>query len=309
VTALGTDEHPAVQAWRELGARPPRSVAVELRKKHKKSRVYRLRGAGPRGATVVAKYCLSETAAVERLIYEEILPQLRMSALRCYGSVTRTDGGCWLFLEDAGEGRVSFEDPAHRRLVARWVARLHVEAAELPELDRLPDRGAAHYFALLRAGRREISASLRNRALTAEHLLALRRLASLYERLAAHWASVSAFSSALTPTLVHGDIRRTNVRRRGQRVLALDWEMAGRGIPAVDVVKVDVETYVDEARADRDTAVRLQALGGILRNLDAVDWISPQLSQPWGHIDLMQAYADGLGGAMNVFFAEDGTLD
>lgn len=312
LSAFTLDDHPAVRAWRELGAGSRGRVAVELRKRHKKSSVYRLVGAGLRGATVIAKQCPPETAAVERVVYEEILPKLDLGAVRCYGCVPERDGRCWLFLEDAGEGRISFHDTADRRLVASWFARLHVAAAGLPALERLPDRGPAHYAAQVQAGRLELAKETGDR-LTTEHRRALRELASLYERLTAEWERVAAFGASLPPTLIHRDLRRGNVRTRGGRVLVLDWEMAGRGVVAVDVVRVDVRAYLDAVRTvwalDRETARRLRGLGGIFCNLDAVEWISVQLLQPWGRVDLMQLYAERLAEAMRLFFGKGKSLD
>jgi hypothetical protein len=310
VSGLHAREHPAVRAWRELGRRHTRPVAVELRKERKKSAVYRLLGAGPGGSTVVAKYCNGQTGEVERLIYEEILPRLDVTALRCYGSLPRGDGGRWLFLEDAGEGRLSFENPEHRALAAAWLAKMHVGAAELSEIQRLPDRGSAHYIAQLREGGKRITRGARNRALTKPQRRLLSELGALYDRLAACWPALETLASPLPPTLVHRDLLRSNVRLRdepgGAVVLVLDWEMAGRGIPAVDVLKVDLQTYLDEVRSawslDREAAVWLSGLAEILRILDAIEWISPDLVQPWAglRIDQVRFYAERLAEAMRI---------
>ena len=312
VSTVEGREHPAVEAWRELGRGHLGSVAVEVRKERKKSVVYRLLAAGPGGSTVVAKYCDGATGEIERLIYEEILPRLDVTALRCYGSLRRRDdGGRWLFLEDAGEGRFSFDKPEHRKLAATWLAKMHLGAAELPEIQRLPDRGSTHYIAQLREGRKRITRGARNRALTKEQRTVLSELAALYERLETGWPALETLCSPLAPTLVHRDFQRSNVRLRheggGTAVLLLDWEMAGRGIAAVDVLNVDLATYVDEARAawslERgEAAVWLSGVAEILRGLDAIEWISPDLLRPWAgwRIDQISSYAERLAGAMDV---------
>jgi hypothetical protein len=310
VSGLDVSEHPAAQAWRELGRGHRRPVAVELRKERKKSAVYRLLGAGPRGSTVVAKYCNAETGEVERLIYEEILPHLDLGALRCYGSLVRRDGARWLFLEDAGEGRFSADKLEHRRLTARWLARMHLRAADLPEIERLPDRGSAHYLEQLRQGRKRITRGIRNPALTREQASFLRQLAARYGELETAWPALETVCSPLAPTLVHRDFLRSNVRFRddpgGTRVLVLDWEMAGRGIPAVDVSRVDLRTYLDEVRAvwtlDADAAEWLSGVGEVLRSLDAIEWLAPDLEQPWAgwRIDQIRLPAERLDEALGV---------
>jgi hypothetical protein len=310
VSGVELREHPAVRAWRELGRGHARPAAVELRKKRRKSAVYRLVGAGPRGSSVVAKYCDAETGEVERQIYEELLPRLEVSALRCYGSLLLEDGGRWLFLEDAGEGKSSFEDREHRKLVARWAAAMHLGAATLAELQDLPDRGWAHYVAQLRQGRAWISRGARHPALTTHERTFLRELCAHYDRLEAGWPALTALCSPMPATLVHRDLRRANVRLRdgldGTAVLVLDWEMAGRGIPAVDLCLADVSTYVDEVQAawtlDRTDAARLAAAAEILRGLDAIGWVLPDLvrAPPSWVVDRLRPHAERLSGAMRM---------
>src|ERR1043166_2396831 len=87
IPAADVAGHPAFKAWSALApARtPPERIDVLRRKK--KSAVYRLAGAGPGGSAVVAKRSRPESAAVERTIYAEILPQLALRSLEYYGSV------------------------------------------------------------------------------------------------------------------------------------------------------------------------------------------------------------------------------
>jgi Phosphotransferase enzyme family len=312
VSGVELREHPAVRAWRELGHCRP--VAVELRKERKKSAVYRLVGAGPRGSTVFAKHCDAVTGEVERLIYEEILPRLEISALCCYGFLPGRDGTCWLFLEDAGEGRFSFEQPEHRTLVARWIAAMHVGATGLPAVQELPDRGSAHYLAGLCEGRSLILRGARSAELVQEERAFLGALATRYEQLAAAWPQLERLWSPLAPTLVHRDFLRSNMRLRdeqdGPAVLVLDWEMAGRGIAPVDVLKVDLGTYIDEVRPvwplDRDDAVWLTAAAELLRTLGAVEWLLPDLLGPWPSwaVDRLRPHAERLAGAVSALGLE-----
>ena len=84
--------HTAARAWRRLqpGGEPPR--AIEALGATAQSSVYRLHGMGSTGTSIVAKRSYSSSIRVERVVYEEILPTLSLSALRCYGSVEDEDG-------------------------------------------------------------------------------------------------------------------------------------------------------------------------------------------------------------------------
>src|SRR2546426_8285305 len=75
-------EHPAVYAWSQLGPDRLEPDGVEVLKRKPKSSVYRLTGVGPDGSSIIAKRGRAETARVERMIYEEVLPRLPVPALR-----------------------------------------------------------------------------------------------------------------------------------------------------------------------------------------------------------------------------------
>ena len=85
VTTEGLLGHPAVLAWRQLGAGHAASRSVQTLKEQRKPSVYRLRGARPDWSSVIAKRCWSDRAVLEHTIYTEALPQLPVSALRCHG--------------------------------------------------------------------------------------------------------------------------------------------------------------------------------------------------------------------------------
>src|SRR5207244_4081301 len=72
-------EHRAVRAWAALNPDRvvPESIEVlKFKRLESKSAVYRLNGVAPDGSAVVAKRCRAVTASVERMIYEEFLPQV-----------------------------------------------------------------------------------------------------------------------------------------------------------------------------------------------------------------------------------------
>ncbi len=99
-------EHPAAIAWRKVAPDHGAPDRITKLKETRRSRVYRLHGAGPRGAPVIAKLCTSAGVAIERAIYEDVLPNLPVTALRFYGLLEDSEGH-WLFLEDSGSQKYS----------------------------------------------------------------------------------------------------------------------------------------------------------------------------------------------------------
>ena len=120
-------EHPAVKAWWALQHAPIVPGRIEVLKLKHKIAAYRLVGVGPHGSSVIAKRCRTAKARVERLIYEELLPRVPVSALRSYGFLEEPGGEfCWLFLEEANGELYSPQRDDHRKLAGRWLGTLHV---------------------------------------------------------------------------------------------------------------------------------------------------------------------------------------
>ena len=91
----------------------------------------------------------------------------------------------------------------------------------------------------------------------------------------------------MPPTLVHGDFRPKNAYVRaganGLDLFAIDWETAGWGVPAVDLIGIDLPTYwsvVQPSWPDvrLEDVRRLAAVGRVLRPLAAIRWVSPELA-------------------------------
>src|SRR2546425_10649959 len=119
-------EHRAVKAWNKIAATRFVPERIETLKLKSKSAVYRLTGTGNGHSSLIAKRCPAATASVERMIYEEFLPQLPVPTLRCHGFLPEAQGGCcWLFLEDAGAQTYSPANGEHRALAGRWLATVH----------------------------------------------------------------------------------------------------------------------------------------------------------------------------------------
>ena len=278
--------HAAVAAWRAItpDARDPERIEVLWRRK--KSTTYRLVGAGADGGTIVAQHSQTVKAQVERTVYELILPQLPIPVPRYYGSRTDSPEWAWIFLEDVGDEPYSKTDPAHVALAARWVGAMHTAGAGIAAARSLPDAGPARYLSHLGAGRAMIQACLSNPALTADEMATLRRLVSDLDGLEREWPDIERACTGVSATLVHGDFRPKNahVRQRAGKpeLLAIDWEMAGWGVPAVDLVEIDLPTYWSVVRTDCpgvrfQDMERLRAVGQVFWWLAAIRWMAPGL--------------------------------
>jgi hypothetical protein len=284
-------DHPVVQAWHRVRPHDAAPRAVELVKRKIKSEVWRLVGAAG-GAPLIAKRCLGQTAELERTIYGEILPRLPISSIRCHGWTAEPESEHgWIFLDDAGDVALCKGDRSHRVLAARWLAGLHTSARGVAAVERLPERGPEHYREHLRSGRDRILRHLSNPALTERDRDALRGIVGQLQRVESHWAEVEERCAPLPRTLVHGDFKRKNLRIRAsgdrREVLAMDWEVAGVGIPGPDLIYVDAAAYreaIGEAWPEVDvrSLPTLLKLGHLFRGaLAPIDWKALSLSHRW----------------------------
>ena len=316
MTGATVDEHPATRAWLRLGAGRSAPTRVTALRETGKTAAYRLDGIGPRDAALVAKRSRRAIGAVERLVYEEMLPCLTVGALRYHGSIEEGDA-CWLFLEEAVGDPFSAAIEEHRRLAARWLALLHTSAARAAHPPLLPDRGPAHYLELLRAARRAIGESLDNPAHRASDRPVLDSMVARLGTIEARWDRVGQSCAELPTTLVHGDLQPKNVRVRGdgaRHVLAvMDWETAGWGSPAADLASIAtdaadpvvIDAYVAVARewwpqANVRTLRGAIEAGAIFRQLDAIAWDIAGLRTRWPQRSAacIRVYLSTLTGAM-----------
>ena len=251
--------HPAVVAWRELRPERPTPRYIESVRENENP-IFRMPGVGCGGSGVVAKRCRLSTASIEHTVYDEILPRLPLTTLRCYGFVQEDDEVAWLFLEDAGSMRFSRLVTEQRMLVGRWLALMHTFARSVGAPAGLPERGQRHYLEHLRAARRNIRQNLANPVMSGRDVDLLWSVIALCDELESHWSELEECFEGAPATLVHGDFRAKNVHLRtidsGACVFVLDWETAGWGPPAVDLAPargsfsarhVDIETYVSIA--------------------------------------------------------------
>ena len=290
-------EHPAVRAWRRLAPGSAQPRCITMLREREKGAVYRLDGAGADGSTVVAKHCRTAEGAVERAIYEEILPRLPVTSLRCFGHVAESEGSCWLFLELVEGVRFSPSLESHRVLAARWLAALHTSAADDATAPTLPDRGPAYYLRHLRAARPALASAAANAVAGSEREL-LCDVGAQCDLVEDHWEEVEEWCAAMPSTLVHGDFRPKNVHVKsgaeGLRLVAMDWETAGWGPPAADVASIRgpdgergaLETYASLARErwptlGVDAVLRMVEVGKLFRRLAAIDWCGVTLPHRW----------------------------
>ena len=103
--------HPAARAWCELypGVEPCQITPLRVRKR--KNKIYRIDLVN--GGVVIAKRCGREGAAVERAVYERVLPRAAVPALQYHGFVDEPDGAL------AGDGerheRIGKQDGVAKR--------------------------------------------------------------------------------------------------------------------------------------------------------------------------------------------------
>ncbi len=279
--------HPAVAAWRGLAQDPPDPEHIEVLRQGKKSATYRLVGAGPGGASIIAQRSCMAKARIERIVYERILPRLPVTSPRYYGSRVEDSEFVWLFLEDIGRERFAVTDPSQRALAGRWVGLMHTAATHVAAVRDLPDGGPPRYLDHLRVDLQTIRANLANPALTLDDVATLRRLVSDLERLEAAWAAVEHACTGMPSTLVHGDLQRKNLYIRdgagAPALYVIDWETAGWGVPAADLTKIDLTTYWSAIRPSwpdvrLEDVRRLAVVGRIFLELVGIRWMSPQLA-------------------------------
>jgi len=232
---------------------------------------------GSTGTSIVAKRSYSSSIRVERLVYEEILPTLSLSALRCYGSVEDEDGRAWLFLEDAG-GRPYSEDlPSDRVLAAKWLGAMHAATADRHLAATFPAVELDEYLDCLRLTRTYVLDHLARRDHDGGSGKGFQRILDHLDGLERCWCSIVTTWGQMPHCLVHRDFIRSNVRVRdgasGSTLHVIDWGRAAWGVPATDLAGLDFDAYWCEVRGrwshfGRATIRTMANLGDVLRYLD-----------------------------------------
>jgi hypothetical protein len=232
--------------------------------------------------------CRTKKAMIERLVHHQILPHAPVTSPHFYGIRPESAEHAWIFLEDVGDQRYREDDPVHRSLAGRWVGLLHSAASRVAAARSLPEAGPPRYLNHLRAARATISALAANPALAPGDGDLLRRLIADLDGLEHDWARVERACAAAPSTLVHGDFRPKNAyirqTRDGLGLFPIDWETAGWGVPAADLTRIDLPSYVSVLQAcwwpdvRLDDVERIAVAGEIFRSLAAMFWVAPQLA-------------------------------
>lgn len=333
-------EHPAIVAWKEVTPGGEDVSHVEVleegrgNKRLTKPAVYRLLFGDQREA-VIAKKCRTVTAQKERLLYDDLLPQLPLCSLRCFGTLERGEGRfSWLFMEDAGSRSPNLD--IHGALVGTWLGRMHTAASDVREVRRLPAHGPGFYLKRLQSAAEKIRRHLTNTALREEDVALLRTIITQTENIARAWDSVEEGFGPALYTLVHGDFVAKNMRivtSDEKEILVFDWSTGAFGPPAVDVgallfdsqsadwtaPAMDFEESLEAPGLDFLTAywsvvrhkwpdvdfptvVGFARVGTLLRCIVAVEWAAEGLAYEWVDRTMrrMQFYSRRLAGFTGV---------
>jgi serine/threonine protein kinase len=282
--------HPALLAWRRLNREPANVGEISLLKKRFKSAIYRMEKLGPGAPSIVAKCCLREVAARERVIYDEILPKLPLTTPRYYGFAEGEAGYDWLFLEYSDGEQYDRDRQDHAALVGRWLALLHTSAARVAATVQLPELGPSYYFAQLGSALARLSSNLDRLNLPAEDFAVVRAVLQQCNFLESHWDQIDRWCGRMPRTLVHGDFKPRNVviRNAGveRAVFAFDWEASGWGIPAEDLAYVDLAAYYSASKRSwpelsMQDLLRMKNLGRIFRGISEFCWESTKFNPEW----------------------------
>ena len=209
-------------------------------------------------------------------------------------------------LEDAAGEVFSYSLKEHGRLAARWLGEMHVSAARVLEVSRLPDRGPQYYLDHLRSFRRKIQGNLSDPVLNSEDIDVLESMLGQADFLESRWVRVVELCRRYPRTLVHCDFASKNLRVRsstsGLNLVAFDWEMAGYGIPAPDIAEwsdrgfpkrigqrlanSELVNYWEVVRGswsylDLPAIEQLAELGSVFRSVLAMSWETESLAISW----------------------------
>ena len=320
-----TSKHPAVVALSRLRSTRVEPAGIERLKSEWKAQVFRLEGVGHDGSAVIAKRCERVSGVIERILYEEVLPNLPGPTLRWYGCLEEpADEFCWLFVEDAGADDETLVLEEYRVAAAEWLARMQQATLNAGLDARLPDRGPAHYLDHLRVARNAILANLADARLEAEDVAMLEAIVAHCDVLEGHWTGVEQLCAGMPRTLVHGDFIQANVRVRTRRdgvaFLPFDWEIAGWGVPAIDLaqfrdgsigpdnpVSPDLTAYWSVMREawphlSLQDVRRLADCGTIFWLLANTSWASKDLEWAWIESSLkhLRAYEAGIAESIRI---------
>ena len=286
---------------------PVRVEELRLRRgtqKNPKSHIYRLHGIAGKEKPVIAKLCKTEAADIERRIYQHILSQLPVRVPELYGArLAEDESKTWLFLEDAGESRFAFKNPPCRQLAVEFLAVLHTDSQRISEIQSLPDVGIDRSLARLQSLTTWLEQSRNNPALDSAAHTVLDTANRYCSILTESWDEIEKLYEPLPRTLVHGDFKPNNTRivqQPSSQLLVFDWEMAGIGMPGLDLATARLSRFPSAAREyfrltreawpdlGFDEIEMMVNLGSIFRAIALADWNCTQLTLQYPHKSIAQ---------------------
>jgi len=280
--------------------------------------VYRLVGAAPDGKDLIAKCCPRDEAEREQLVYAALGSHRPGLSVGLYGTADALGSRTWLFLQDAGGREFRLGDRHDRAIAGRWLAELHVACADLPDGTSLRDRGPDHFFEYLELVPDRAALAYANPELDADDRRDIGRATELCADVRSRWDDVVAFCAAIPPTFVFGDFKDDNVRvvtgTDGPTLIGFDWNEAGWGVPALDVLTFEAHRVapllseylpVVTARWPELTAeriLRLGIVGEIFRCAASMRWDLQRLECPWteGAMARMRYFNDWMDRCMSA---------
>jgi hypothetical protein len=172
------------------------------------------------------------------------------------------------------------------------LAHLHATAAANSHWDWLPDRGPSHYRRRLDVVVAAIAAQLARSDWSPEEHRVLEAVFEACQAVTRSWSRVEGLCAGIPATVVHGDIKRKNLRvdsgHPGLGLQAFDWANCGWAVPAVDLAgsarsdsplgaNPDLDVYHAEITAWRPSlsssrVVALAIAGCVFRCLDVIGW-------------------------------------
>ncbi|MGY1737100.1 phosphotransferase [Geodermatophilus sp. SYSU D00684] len=285
----------AVENWIAHGGSTPTSV-VPLQEERRRS-VYLLVGGAPDGRDVVAKRCPRSEAEREQIVYATLTSHRPGLSVELYGVADADTDRTWLFLQAAAGRQFRLGDRRDRAVAGRWLGELHVACADLPGGPSLRDRGPDHFREYLDVVPQRATLASANPELDAGDRRDVARTVEVCARVRSQWDEVSAFCATMPPTFVFGDFKDDNVRvvdgAGGPTLIGFDWNEAGWGVPALDVLTFEAHRTapllseylpIVSARWPEMTAERIRLLGvvgEIFRCGASMRWELQRLEWPW----------------------------
>lgn len=276
------EAHPAVQAYRKRW--PHRAIRGDVEvlkgKPGKKTLACRLQTkVNGEEVSVIAKGKARGKTWPEQQLYAKVLPGLGVETPRLYGSAT-TEAYDWLFLEDLGEKRPSWDE--HAPLLTQWLARMHVATSRQPQLcDIVPERGERYYRRENERVRTLLDQLLQPGHEHPVHRELLQDVREQTEKIGSLWPGITSFCERVPKSLVHGDWVEKNIRlverSFGLAIIPFDWELAGWGVPAADLARVSPSAYREQTQSawpncTTQTFEELRALGQLFRYVSSTHW-------------------------------------